>query len=298
MPEETVGPLAEGAHDLVVEGLTTRYHVYGSGPVCVAVPGGPGATWDSLRMPAVEEFLTMVYVEPLGTGGSQRLASHPIGYTRDRYERNLLGLLDGLSLPCVLLLGHSHGAFVAQYLALHHPDRVRGLVLYESAPVTGPEHMEQAAARVAEFAARNTGQPDLPTVLGGLQASGTATADEEITRAVRELLPVFFAHYWRREDEFREFREKVTFSYISPVDEDHAPDVIDDREALPTLTVPTLIVVGAYDVMCGPHWADELRTLIPDSRLAVLDDSGHFGHLEQPEAFADAVRDFVRSTPV
>lgn len=295
MPEETVGPLAEGAHDLVVEGMTTRYHVYGSGPVCLAVPGGPGATWDSLRMPAVEEFLTMVYVEPLGTGGSQRLASHPIGYTRERYVRNLLGLLDGLSLPRVFFLGHSHGAFVAQYLALHHPDRVRGLVLYESAPVTGPEHIAEAGARVEEFAARNADQPDLPVVLAGLQRSGTATGDAEITRAVRDLLPVFFAHYWRREDEFRELREKITFGYISPVGEDQVPDVIDDREALPTLEVPTLLVVGVYDVMCGPRWARELRALIPGSRLAVLDESGHFGHLEQPEAFADAVRDFIGS---
>lgn len=69
-------------------------------------------------MPGVEEFLTMVYVEPLGTGGSQRLPSHPHGYTRERYSRSLIGLLDRLSLPRVFLLGHSHGGFVAQYIAL------------------------------------------------------------------------------------------------------------------------------------------------------------------------------------
>jgi pimeloyl-ACP methyl ester carboxylesterase len=294
--EKTIAPLAEGAHDVVVDGLTTRYHVHGSGPVCLAVPGGPGVFWESTRIPAVEEFLTMVYVEPLGTGGSQRLASHPAGYTRERYTRNLLGLLDALALPRVLMLGHSHGGFVVQHFALHHPDRLRGLVLYESAPVTGPEHMAEAAARVEEFAARNAGQPELPTVFSGLQASGTATGDDEITRALRDLLPVFFAHYWQREDEFRELRETITCSYISPVDENREPDVIDDRAALPTLTVPTLIVVGRYDVMCGPRWGRELHALIPESRLAVLEDSGHLGHLEQPEAFAGAVRDFVEST--
>jgi pimeloyl-ACP methyl ester carboxylesterase len=296
MKNETADLLSPGAHEVVVDGLNQRYHVYGSGPVCLAMPGGPGVIWESLRAPALEEFLTMVYVEPLGTGGSQRLPSHPNGYTRERYTRSLIGLLDLLSLPRVFLLGHSHGGFVAQYAALHHPDRLRGLVLYESAPVTGPEHMAEAASRVEEFVHRNEGQPELPTVLAGLQASGTVTDDENITAALRDLLPVFFARYWQREDEFRELRETITCTYISSLDENGEPDIIDDRATLPALTVPTLIVVGRYDVICGPRWAQELHALIPQSQLVMLEDSGHLGHVEEPEAFAGAVRTFVEST--
>lgn len=288
--------LSAGPHDIAVDGLNQRYHVYGSGPVCLAIPGGPGVFWESLRMPLVENFLTMVYVEPLGTGGSQRLPSHPDGYTRERYARSLTGLLDRLSLPRVFLLGHSHGGFLAQYFAVQHPGRLSGLVLYESAPVTGPEHMAEAATRLAEFVQRNEGQPEIPAVLSGLQASGTATDDEKITAALRDLLPVFFAHYWKREAEFRDLRENITCSYISALDENQSPDTVDDRQTLPALTVPTLIMAGRYDVVCGPRWAQELRTLIPKSRLVVLEDSGHLGHLEEPEAFAAAVRAFVQST--
>jgi proline iminopeptidase len=294
---ETTDLLSRGTHDVVVDGLNQRYHVYGSGPVCLAMPGGPGVLWEYLRMPAVEEFLTMVYVEPLGTGGSQRLPAHPNGYTRKRYTRSLIGLLDRLSLPRVFLLGHSHGGFVSQYFALHHADRLSGLVLYESAPVTGPEHMAEAATKVEEFVHRNEGQSELPTVLAGLQASGTVTDDEKVTAALRDLLPAFFAHYWKREDQFREARESMTCTYISSVDENLAPDIIDDRETLPALAVPTLVVVGRYDVPCGTRWAQDLNTLIPRSRLAVLEDSGHLGHLEEPEAFAAAMRNFVQSTP-
>ncbi|PZG19563.1 alpha/beta fold hydrolase [Nonomuraea aridisoli] len=289
--------LSPGAHDVVVDGLTQRYHVHGSGPVCVAMPGGPGVGWESLRMPATEELLTMVYVEPLGTGGSQRLPSHPDGYSRDRYTRSLIGLLDRLELPRVLLLGHSHGGFVAQRLALRHPDRLSALVLYESAPVTGPEHMAEAGARVEEFLRRNEGQPELPTVLAGLQATGTATDDEKITAGLRDMLPIFFADYWEREAEFRRLRETISCTYISSLDENLEPDVIDDRDALPSLTVPTLVVVGRHDVQCGPRWARELHALIPGSRLVVLENSAHLGHLEEPAAFADALRAFVRSVP-
>ncbi|WUH88961.1 alpha/beta hydrolase [Streptomyces sp. NBC_00433] len=289
--------LSPGAHEVEVDDLGQRYHVYGSGPVCLAVPGGPGVSWESLRAPALETFLTMVYVEPLGSGGSQRLPTHPHGYTRARYTRSLVGLLDRLSLRRVFLLGHSHGGFVAQHTALHHPDRVRGLVLYESAPVTGPEHMAEAAAKVAEFVDRNQDRPGLPEALAGLQAAGSATDDERITAALRALLPVYLAHYWDREETFRELRETITCTYISSLGEDGEPDLIDDRAALPALAVPTLVVAGRYDVICGPRWAEELHALIPGSRMVLLEDSGHLGHLEEPEEFAAAVSAFVHTTP-
>ncbi|WP_308438321.1 alpha/beta hydrolase [Kitasatospora indigofera] len=54
-------------------------------------------------------------------------------------------------------------------------------------------------------------------------------------------------------------------------------------------------MAGRYDVICGPRWAEELHALIPHSRLTVLEESGHFGHLEQPDVFTAAVRAFVRS---
>lgn len=296
MRNETADLLVPGPHEVDVDGLTQRYHVYGSGPICLAVPGGPGVAWDSLRTPALEECLTMVYVEPLGTGGSQRLASHPHGYTRERYTQSLTGLLDRLALPRVFMLGHSHGGFVWQHFALRHPDRLQGLALYESAPVTGPEHMAEAAARVDEFVQRNQDRPELAASLAALQMVGSSTDDETLTAALRGLLPISFARHWDREDEFHRLRETVTCTYVSSLDEDGVPDLIDDRAALPELTVPTLVLVGRHDMICGPRWARELHALIPRSQLVVLEDSGHLGHVEEPEAFASAVRAFAEST--
>ncbi|MBE8516863.1 alpha/beta hydrolase [Amycolatopsis sp. H6(2020)] len=62
---------------------------------------------------------------------------------------------------------------------------------------------------------------------------------------------------------------------------------------LGSLAVPALVVVGRFDVICGVRWAHELADLIPGSRLVVLEHSGHFGHLEEPELFGQAVAEFV-----
>jgi len=50
----------------------------------------------------------------------------------------------------------------------------------------------------------------------------------------------------------------------------------------------------ADGITLGRHWAEEF--LIPNSRLLVLEHSGHLGHLEEPEAFADSVAAFVSAS--
>lgn len=289
-------PLSPGTHTYRVAGLVQRYHVHGDGPVCVAHSGGPGIHWEYMRMPALEEHLTMVYVEPVGTAEDSRLPSHPHGYTRERYSSFLKTLISRLGVSKVHLLGHSHGAFVAAYHAIHRPERLAGVVLYDGAPVTGPEHGAEAARMVEAFAARHAGHPGLPGVLAAFEAMSGMSSDEDTVAVARGVLPSYFADYWANEERFAPFRDAVRATYISGLDEDLTPDVVDDRAALKELTVPALVIVGRHDVICGVRWGLELDELIPDSRLLVLEHSGHMGHVEEPERFADAVRDFVRET--
>ncbi|MET7572374.1 alpha/beta hydrolase [Streptomyces sp. NPDC005492] len=286
-------PLAAGTHTVDIDGVTQRYHVHGTGPVCVAHSGGPGIHWEYLRMPALEEHLTVVYPEPVGTGASGRLPSHPHGYTRARYSRFLTALIEHLGAGEVYLLGHSHGGFVAQYHALHHPDRIAGVILYDSAPVTGPEHGAEAMRQVRAFAERHADHPGLPEVVEAFQNIPTVSDDAGITGVARGLFPAYFADFWGREREFAPAREAVVATYVSGLDEDLIPDVIDDRADLGSLSVPALVLVGRHDFICGVRWAEELHRLIPGSELVILENSGHFGHLEEPEAFVSAVTAFV-----
>jgi proline iminopeptidase len=289
-------PLSPGVHDVTIDGVRQRYHVRGSGPVCLIHPGGPGFFWEYLRMPAAEAHLTTVYVEPIGTGGSGRLATHPHGYTREAYARFLDELIGHLDVAKVHLLGHSHGGFVTQYYAQKHADRLTGIILYESAPAVGPEHFAEAARNLEEFARKNAGNPKLQDVLDAWQSIPTIDSDEAFTTAARRLFPAYFADYWGREDEFAPALASVSGSYISGLDDCMAPVAIDDRATLESITTPTLVIVGRHDFICGPRWAQEIHDHISGSRLLVLENSGHFGHIEQPEAFTSGVVDFVGSS--
>lgn len=289
-------PLSPGTHSYRLAGLVQRYHVHGTGPVCVVHSGGPGIIWEYLRIPALEEHLTMVYVEPVGTAPDSRLPSHPHGYTRERYSGFLEILIERLRVPKVHLLGHSHGAFVAAYHALHRSGRLAGVVLYEGAPVTGPEHGAEAGRMVQAFAAKHAGHPGLPGVLAAFDAMSAMSNDEQTEAVAKGVLPSYFADFWGNEERLAPIRDAVRAVYISGLDEDGTPDMIDDRAALKELTVPALVIVGRHDVICGPRWGLELHDLIPDARLLILENSGHMGHLEEPQLFADGVRRFVLDT--
>ncbi|MGH3739501.1 MAG: alpha/beta fold hydrolase [Micromonosporaceae bacterium] len=89
------GTLAPGTHDVLIDGIALRYHIAGEGPICLVHPGGPGVGWDYLRLPRLEGELTLVYLEPVGTGASGRLAD-PRGYTLAQYARLVEGLIDHL----------------------------------------------------------------------------------------------------------------------------------------------------------------------------------------------------------
>jgi proline iminopeptidase len=68
----------------------------------------------------------------------------------------------------------------------------------------------------------------------------------------------------------------------------------DVRTLLPVLPVPTLVLVGRHDFICSPPFAEEIARAVPGAKLVVFEKSGHFAHLEEPEAFAKAVLSFVK----
>jgi pimeloyl-ACP methyl ester carboxylesterase len=278
------------ARSLTVEGLRLSYRVAGEGPVCVVHPGGPGVGWEYLRLPHLERDFTLVYVEPIGTGESARLPD-PNEYTLDRYSSCLAALIAQLESESAWVLGHSHGGFVALQLALTDADLVDGLVLYDTAARTGEEWLAEAMQNIEAFAERHTDRAEAADIIAALDEEATATTDEQLTSVFRRQFPVYFADYWGHEERFAALRESVQM-YAGP-NRAEDPTPYDIRGDLALIGCPSLVIVGSHDVLMPPRWSEELSDAIPDSELLVLDRSGHFGHLEEPERFADAVRGFV-----
>jgi proline iminopeptidase len=293
-------PLAPGAHRVAIDGVEIAYHVAGSGPVVMVHPGGPGIEWSFVRMPRLEKFATAVYIEPVGTGASGRL-SDPRGFTMDRYVGDVEGLRAHLGLSKFVLLGHSHGGFVAQSYALAHPDRLRGLILYDTTPTTGPEWQKDVAANVQWF----KDEPWFQEAADALAHETSANTDDEITAIFRREMPLYFAEWTKRAKEFEPYRAKVRLA-VAPgkatTDSSASSQVgvaplLEVRDRLGSIHVPTLVISGKRDFVTSEKFGRMIHEGIPGSRFLLLEHSGHMGHIEEPGPFAEGIRSFLKSLP-
>ena len=274
--------LSPGTHSFVLGGTRQVYHAAGRGPVMIAHSGGPGVEYTYLRSARLEEHFTMVYVEPIGTGDSQPF---PEGGTYvDTYVDYLYAIVESLGVPRVYLLGHSHGGVVAQRFAVRHPDRVAGLALYSSTPMTTPEFWAAGRAEAAAYPAHFPYVDEAMTIAAAFASTEPERTDEEKTAAMRTVLPIYFADYWGRRAEFEPLRESIR-TWIVQYDGNH----VDYRPDLPAIAARTLVLTGRHDFICGPRWAQMLHEGIAGSRLVILEHSGHFAQIEEPDAFLEAV---------
>ena len=267
-------------------------HIRGRGPLCVAHPGGPGMHWEYLRMPLVERNLTMVYLEPVGTGASSRM---PAGARAGlaTYAEHVDAVVREIADGPVFLLGHAHGGFVAQRYVVQSPERVAGLILYATAAVANAQTRAAARENLRRQARANVNEADPVAMMASFDRSPGRTV-QDATMRLYEIFPAYFADYWRRQPEFAQLRDSIRCWPEPTADFDGR---FDARAALSSITVPTLVLSGAHDFGFPPETAAMLGLAIPDARLETFQQSGHFPHLEEAERFAHLVLEFTRRVP-
>jgi proline iminopeptidase len=68
---------------------------------------------------------------------------------------------------------------------------------------------------------------------------------------------------------------------------------IDIRPLLAEIRHPTLVLVGALDLICGPAQGRLIAESVPGAELAIVPESGHFIGAEAPDDFRRAVLAFA-----
>ena len=284
-------PLAHGEHVLEVDRTELVVHVRGNLqselPPAIVISGGPGLAWDYLELPsAIAERLTLVHLELVGTGASARL-ENPREYSRARDVADIEAVRAHLDVPRIVLVGHSYGGFVALDYALAHPQHVAGLVLYDTSATSGPELWTDIRANLESRA----DAPWFADATAAFAGSPRSEDDTELSAAFRRAGPLYLHDYDADPVRWNAWLERVRVSFARAHGARAEP--FDVRARLAELHVPTLVIVGASDFVCSPVMARALARGISGAELVVLSASGHFGHVEQPEAFAAAVLAFT-----
>ncbi len=172
------------------------------------------------------------------------------------------------------VLGVSWGGVTATRLAIRYPALVRSLILADSSVGAGTSP-EQAAAMRARGA-------DMATM--GIEAFSVDRAPKLVNAAASPELLADVAELMS--DSVR--MPSYQWAANSMAEADHRSD-------LPSITCPTLVVVGDEDVVTGPAAAARLADGIPGAELVTIASAGHLANQERPAEFNDAVARFLRT---
>jgi len=207
-------------------------------------------------------------------------------YSFDSMAADALRLADALGWERFVLLGHSMGGMVAQFMARAAAARLAGLILMDTAH--GPlEHLDPQLIQAAVTIVRTQGMAALAKVMAERQGPLHTPAYQRLLDdqpgyaefGERKLLATSPALYAAMAPEFL-----VT------------PDRLDSLRLLPA-SLPVLIIVGELD---QPFIEPSRRMAhaITASTLAVIPDAGHSPQFENPDTWWVAVAGYLAGLPV
>jgi L-proline amide hydrolase len=286
---------------MIRNGHETWYRVVGdlsSGPTPVVIcHGGPGAAHDYTEPIAeLSRFgRGCVLYDQLGCGKSTHLPDAPADFwTVPLFKDELVDLTRELGIADrYAVVGQSWGGMLAMEYALDHPPGLRAIVVADS-PASIPLWVEEANRLRLDL------PPDVQAALTEHEQAGT-TESPEYQAAVR----VFYDRHLCRvpwpdcvERSFAQMDEDPTvYHTMNGPSEFHCIGSLKDwdiTDRLPEITTPTFLVSGRHDE-ATPHIVEQIHSRIPGAQWQVFENSSHMPHVEEPEAFLEAVEGFLKT---
>ncbi len=301
-PSPAVYPMQQGYVD--ANGVLIYYVEFGKGPPLVVVHGGPGAdhTYFLPWLLPLARTHRLIFIDERGCGQSERLQDAS-KYTVENMADDVEAVRSALGLGKISLLGHSYGGVLAQAYALKYQQHLSHLILnstfastremnevlarekaqmppgklarlnqLEAAGLFGKGAIWEHSRYQAEYETLAWGDGYFPFLYGARPdpaydpATGNAPTNWDLYREM-----------WGSDGEFIIDGNLKSVEWV-------------DR--LPTIHVPTLILVGDHDE-CDSSLSREMHEKIAGSKLVLLPNSGHMNFVDQPDLWQKAVQGFL-----
>jgi proline iminopeptidase len=260
------------------------YITHGRGHPLLVLHGGLGLSHAYLRpwLDRLGDRTELIYYDQRGSGRSARLHTIDEG-SIGVWAEDAEALRAALGHERILLFGHSFGGFLALEYAVRHPQRVAGLILCATAAT-----VDLAAVRAA---ATDTylRRAELRPLLRFFARRGAATGrPRRVGPEETEARLMLLADHFRLHDAANEPSEG--YPARSPRDPAVAAPVPDPPPTLQAITAPALVIGGRRDPIIPPERGPlPLHAALPNAELALLEGSGHFPFIDEPETFTRVV---------
>ena len=242
-----------------INGIDLFYESHGSGPAIVFLHGRGGnhlSWWQ--QVPHFADRYRVITIDHREFGLTKDVDKGP---GRKAFADDLHQLLDHLKIDRACLVGQSMGGFTAMSFAVREPDRVAGLVL---ADTTGGIVSADIASEMRKVLAALPADPLARTLALGFPK-------REPERAF------LYSAIGRLTVSIRESVEDLLLSEDGPSLAELADWAV--------YKVPSLVIVGAEDVLVPPVAAHMVAAHLAGSKLEVIAGAGHSAYFEKPAEF-------------
>jgi pimeloyl-ACP methyl ester carboxylesterase len=232
------------------------------------------ADWDPSFIDVLASSNELILVDNRGIGSSTD-NGRPFGI--DQLADDAARVIEMLDVERPSVLGWSMGGFIAQRLALQHPDRINKLILLATDP--GGADADRASAAVWSQLIDMSGTPH-----------------EQARRLLSLVFPSAIV-----ESIYREFGDIVAAARAQL-----SPDLVNRQVAamdawhrtgvgnrLREMNLPVLIATGTADIVIPPSNALKLVNAIPGAWLAQFKGGGHALMYQYPRPLADLINNFL-----
>ncbi len=226
--------------------------------------GGSSATWNGVTSILNNKYRCISY-DHRGWGKSDKPKS---GYSIKELAKDTMSLIAKLNLQNYIIVGHSMGGKIAQYIAAQKPAGLQKIILVAPSPA-------------------------VPTIM-------PKEMHDDMTNAYTSLegINATIDHVFKAENLKPEIRAQVVSDIQSNSESSRLgwPTIalLDDvSEGMEGISVPTLIIAGENDIVDSPERLEhEVRSRITDAKMVVIPSAGHLIILQEPTHVAGYIDAF------
>ncbi|WP_295797003.1 alpha/beta hydrolase [Mucilaginibacter sp.] len=257
-----------------VNNINLFYTVTGTGEPILLVHGHPfdHTMWD----PQIDAFSKQYQVIAPDLRGYGKTALPKSGTSRfEDYATDMLALMDSLGIVTFHLAGLSQGGQFIMEIFRQAPKRVKSLILADTfASLDTPETKQlryDTADRLEKEGMDFYADEAIFKMILREHVTTMPEIAAHVIKMMKSTLPKGAATALRARAE--------RIDYLNLV--------------LPSVNVPTLVVVGRQDEFTPVAKAEEMQEKLQNCKLVIVEDAGHMPNLEHPDEFNEVVLDFL-----
>jgi proline iminopeptidase len=224
-------------------------------------------------------MMHLIYYDHRGNGRSGRPPAETLTFQNFCVDADTLR--QHLGFAKIAVMGSSLGGIIALEYAVRYPERLSHLILLDTTP-----HFNYGG-EVLTNAKRKGATQEMIDALSGPDP----TTDADMARYMRVIAPLYV-----RDFDVERFEHLISQTVWSASALARNEPLLHEFNATPYLGeihAPTLIIVGDDDFITPPSQAKIMHAGIPNSELTIIEQAGHFSHVERPDAVVGAIRKWL-----